>query len=627
MMPASRWVVSVLISLAAAATCAAARHGGGGPPPPPQPPSRPGEGLGPPTAINPGAGRTATGPSTGGHSRTTGSGTGSRSRASSGGSSILHWEYWWDLNKEPYLVPTPIAATGAIDGTTAAAPGEPARWRNRPTFGDLRGDVLDALLAALADEDHHVVNSAALSIARSVPTAMAPLVQDRIVAVLASPHAPTREAATLALGLLGSPRAVPVLSELLNDTPRARAELRHNTERQSDLVRPFAAIALGLIGTSDAFPPLRAAAERPDGNQNLQACAITALGLLDQDRAEITLYLAQLLGRHDLPSVVQAQVPIAIARRGAAGRLLVPALMATLTSPKTHAQVTLSCIVALGKLASIDQAEVMQALENIAVANDDEAAANFAWIALGEVAARDTAFESNAAAHQTLARLFADHLLQPTCASELPWVALASGIHAHAHPRIAPLLPLARTYATVTNPSYKAAAALALGLAGFASSAPELQRDFTESRDRTLQGYLAIALGLLRAAPAAESIVSLIRVNGLDWRCRLDLSRALALLADTQAVPSLLSQLQAATSLTDAISIGFALGAMRDRSALPPLRKLMQDRGRVSVQRDYAALAIGLCAERTNLPQRSRITMDINYQALTPELTELIRIL
>ncbi|MFO0980956.1 MAG: hypothetical protein U1E76_04255 [Planctomycetota bacterium] len=460
-----------------------------------------------------------------------------------------------------------------------------------------------------------------------MPASVAPLVLEPIVRTLCSAHAPTREAATLALGLLGSPRAVPVLAELLQDSARAHAELLHSADRQSDLVRPFAAIALGLIGAKDAFAPLRAAIENPDGSLDLQVCAISALGLLGEEEPEVSAYLAGLLHRHDLAPVAQAQVPVAIGRRGTASRILVGALLELATSQKTLPQTRRSCVIALGQAASLDQVEVMRALQAIAVGDADQASCNFAWIALAEIAARDRAFEMNGAAHQAFATLLAAELDQPSTAAALPWVALASGICTRAQPRVGPLLPLGRAYRSTSNPSYKAAGRARLGLAGLKSSADELIRDWRASRDRTFQGHVAIALGLLRAAGIADDLVALAVGNGLDWRCRLSLSHALAMLGSTQLVPSLLGELESTSSLADAIGIGFALGAMRDRSALPVLSAIMQDHKRISMQRDYAALAIGLCADRADLPQRARVLAGMNYQALTPALTELIRVL
>ncbi|MFO0981977.1 MAG: hypothetical protein U1E76_09580 [Planctomycetota bacterium] len=493
----------------------------------------------------------------------------------------------------------------------------------------MRNVILPALVEALGEDDADIVDSATLAIGRAVGGADLDLAYRAIMTQLASAHESVREAAALSLGLLGDDRAAATLGDLVRDTPRARTVLNLANGTPTK-VRAFAAIALGLIGANEAMPTLKWAIEKEPGTQrDLKTCAIIALGLLANRDEALVSYLMRLIDDRDLDRTVRAHVPTVIARCASAATAAVPALYAMLERDSTDRDMLRSVVLALGKLATMDQPVVVDALRRTALEDPDPGARNFAWIALAEIGARDHEPGGHADLHRTLAQLLMEGAQHPEVATAQPWASLALALYARAHPEAsaAAVQCLRAAYPRVENPSTRAALAVSLGLLDAAECAPMLMKEMLELGAPELRGYVALSLGLMRQTAAAPLLRKQIQDPGIDWRFRMNLARGLGLMADVQAVPALIGALGAARGLADAASLAQALGLIGDESAIEPLKTILKDGKRIGMQRGFAAVALGLLGEKTELPWHARISIGLNYRARTPALEELLDIL
>ena len=598
-------------------------------PTPSLPPYVPGAGpgtpmpAGPPTGGPPGGGP-ATGPG--------GATFAGKKRAAP---SYNDWPTWWRLNKQPYLnLRARLGSLGSVtgvgrDGVTAAP--EAAR-SPRPGFDELKGGALAVLRRLLNEDDPDIVDSAVLAMARMTPADQAALVLDDITRTLAHDERTVKQSAILALGVLGSPDAAPVLLEILGDTGDGRRALGVKQEID-EVFRAFAAISLGYLSEPAAIDPIRAQADRaPDSDLDLRAGSILALGLYSSDQYDIVAHLRAGLKDKRMPEVVQAQIPIAIARLGDASRPLVSELLKLAKARKTRNLVRQSCVVALGRLAAPEDLEVVEALLDIARTESDEPSRNFALIALGEIGARAAAAPNrNEELVGAITRVTLGDVVRPKKRSNLPWAATASALVARALPKddaqretIASRLFAA--WKKTRNPDERAALAISLGLIESHAHGDLLLRELKGSKNRDQNGYLAEALGLMRFDDARPALKELLADEN-DVEYRVQLSTGLGLMGDVEVSRLLAEEMSEAKTLSDISAIAKAIGNVGDRTALSPLLKLAQDRRRPGLARGFACVAIGLVGEKTPLPWNTRVNVGANYLAAFYTQSEIMAIL
>jgi|GEM_PF-2864776 len=105
----------------------------------------------------------------------------------------------------------------------------------------IQKDILPSLLEALELDHPDILDSTLLALARITPRDDADLVLDEIVAQLASDHTSVQQAASLAPGVLGSPRADRTCYNLMVDNREGRKLV--GGARVPRLMRAFAALA------------------------------------------------------------------------------------------------------------------------------------------------------------------------------------------------------------------------------------------------------------------------------------------------------------------------------------------------------------------------------------------------
>src|SRR5262249_24442273 len=83
-------------------------------------------------------------------------------------------------------------------------------------------------------------------------------IEDALIRTLGHNEKSAREAATLALGVLGAADSIDTLRAILNDTPDGR-KLTNHPDGVEPLVRAFAAASLGLLHAQAAVSDLKVA--------------------------------------------------------------------------------------------------------------------------------------------------------------------------------------------------------------------------------------------------------------------------------------------------------------------------------------------------------------------------------
>ncbi len=592
--------------------------------------------YGPSPTLPPGIpGAPGTGPGTGGPSVGPVTGGGLLGAAKKRAPSYTNWETWWRLNKHPYLnlrarLASKFSVTGGERSTMATV--EAGAISPRPSFGELETEVIPLLKKLLKENDPDIVDSAVLALARVTPAEKASVVLEDIKRALGHDERSVRQSAILALGVLGSKDAIPLLVEIANDTAAGRRSTR-STQEVDEVQRAMAAVALGLLSGPETIEVVRKIADKTDDAKvDLKAGAILALGLYEDGQLEIVPFLLDILGDKRMAETIRAQIPVAVARLGDAARPMLPVILKMAQGKRTRDMLRQSCVVAMGKLAAPEDEEVVETLRSLAERSSDQSTRHFALIALAEVGARAG---RDHARHEKLLREIERDLLgelrHPKNKDQLPWAALACALFARGYPKDLEARQviekkLFEAFDDTNNPSYRSAVTIALGLCEANVYGKPLLKEMMDSSDRSVKGHFAEALGLMQYEPARQPLKSMLEDES-DPEYRVQLATGLGLMGDLEVSDLLVEEMVKAKTLWVVSSVAKALGNVGDRSALPSLVKLADNDAKPGLARAFACVALGLIGEKTMLPWNSRISAGANYMAAFYTQTEIMDIL
>lgn len=622
--------------------------GGGGDTTPPGNPGGPGTpGPGAPTTggqKGPATGGVPTGP-TGGAGAGMRPSTGGMGARRGGGEGFERWEFWWEHNKDPFLdlkerMKGGTVSSGSAGFLTGRAKAVDAVSANRPSASEVKDNLVPAFIEALGETHPDIVDSAALAIGRSVREGDAPAVMETLVKALGHKEKTAREAATLAMGVLGSVDAVETLRELLNDSSKGKQLTGQSSVE--DMVRGFAAASLGMIGASGAIDDLKKiiSDETLASKLDVKALSILALGMMKERHEEITTFLLGVMDDRSLNIYVRAQAPIALGRLNrqseagspAARQVLGPKVLPLFQDDKADNDLRRSLAICIGMLATVEDAEAIEALTNAVAKGSDDQTRHYSIMALAQIGARDAEPSKHEDAHTKLREFFLRELTQPKKITHQPFGALGLAVYARNEKLSAEVKTNAQTkileaFNQTSNPSYQGAMAIGLGLLECKVAAEDLWKKFEDSNDQPLKGYIAISLGLMRQTGKAETLRKLITTKGFEPKFRLQLARSLGLMGDTQAVQTLIEYLQSSETLAESSSAAQALGLIGDRSAVEPLLAILKNKSKQPLQRGFAAVALGIIAEKTQLPWNAVFSVNSNYRAKVNALSEILDIL
>jgi HEAT repeat protein len=494
--------------------------------------------------------------------------------------------------------------------------------------------VIPALIELLKKSDNRdILDSAVLALGRTARAELADQVLEVSRPLLAHNELSVQTAATLCMGVLGSPKAIPVLTELMANTSKGQQFMGGGDVQW--LVRAFAALSLGLINDRSSVDPLISIVQNtPDSDRDLKVCAIVALGLMDNDKVpDAFSFLSQKLDDRKLDAVIKSYIPTALAKMAGGSKTEATApLLLTFLNKDTDNYVRQSAAIALGLLGTMKDKDIVDALLQYIAEGKDMQTRHFCFIALAEIGKRDKDTEQeHPEQHKQLRDLFAKEILKPETKSNRSWAALSAAIYAKdvvaAQPDL--ITQLIKAYDKESDPSYKSAFALSLGLLSVADEEVRrhIHQDFKESKDEDFRGYAAVALGFMNYTDASEDLRGLCQNKTVGPTFRLQLATGLGLMGDTEAVHVLVSTLKDAQTLGVSSAVAKALGLIGDQEAIEPLKSIAFDESVQNITRAFACVALGIVCEKSELPWNTRISADNNYRARVPAIDEVLDIL
>ncbi len=547
------------------------------------------------------------------------------------------WEFWWENNKDQFLnLKNRLVNVTSVSGSSGQLSGKgragDARSTRRATDLTIVNEVIPALTGLLKSEDNRdILDSAVLALGRVARAEQADQVIQSAQPMLAHKELSVQTAATLSIGVLGSPKAINILTELMVNSSKGQ-QLVGGSDVQW-LVRAFAALSLGLINDPSSVSQLVDIIQNTaDAEKDIKVCAIVALGLMDNASLnEAYEFLLAKLEDRKLDSIIKSYIPTALAKMGGAKKTeAVAKLLEVFKNKDTDNVVRQSCAIALGLLARLDQADVVEALTDYISEGKDVQTRHFSFMALADIGKRDKDQEQeHQDAHLALRELFGRELSKPDIKTNRSWAAMAAAIYAKevksAVPMLAPMLE--KAYEKESDKSFKSAYAVALGLLNHTPAAKQILEDFTAEKDEEFRGYTAVALGFMNYKEAGDSLRNLCQSKTIAPTFRLQIATALGLMADAEAVHVLVESLKSAQTLGVSSAVAKALGLIGDQSAIEPLKQIAQDKSVQVITRAFACVALGIVCEKTELPWNARISQDNNYRGRVPAIDEILDIL
>jgi len=579
------------------------------------------------------------------------------------------WELWWGFNKEPFLnlkaaIHTGTLVAGSDDFFLGRRPADIASDRLRPTEETVRETIVPALLAALSTENHkEIVTGALIALAKigdgEGPSDHPPLAPV-IARFLTDSNQEISETAAVALGILGNETSIPTLRELLFDTPRGR-ELVGRAHEVPWRTRAFAAYGLGLIGhrierrdvrRSIVGDLVRAFDEGSRmATPDLSIGCLAALGLVplpnerdwqarEDDRRvrDLATQIEWVLDRtgERTNHLIRSQAPTVLARltRHAPDdqelrARVVERLIAALSSDLER-EVRQSALLALGAIGDADDDPVDERIRDVlmraSLKSSDPQMTNFALVALAKAGARPgDGGTPSAGTADVRAHLLG--MMEHGPSSARPWTGLALGVLGRDRSDRGLAIDaevdveLRRELRDARSPADIGAFAIASGLRADVEARAILREKLAETSDATARGYVAVALGLADARESIGAIQDVVRSSKYQPALLRQAAISLGLLGDKDVVPDLVAMLENARSLSASAALASALGIIGDARSVDPLVRMLADRELTGGARGFAAVALGIVADKESLPWNVKLSVGTNYRANVETLT------
>jgi len=517
------------------------------------------------------------------------------------------WETWWAANKESFLrlneqMREVVDPTSQGIGGPKAKPDKSAAELRRMRDDATRDALVPVFVEALADESFEVRTAAAIALGKSGGTSGGKALREMS---MKDKHKDVRDAAVLALGLLGRDADIPFLDARLRD------------EKDNNRHRAFAAFALGLIGGEDAAASLLSFADgTPDKPSSFEreqppliASTFVAMGLTRDPRVLPTLRQALASPRFD--DNVRAFVVLSLGRLKDRESLAeFGALLAVERPSSKDVGLRRSAAIALGRIATADDKGAVDALLAAARGDPDENVRQFAAVSLGAIA--------DAPIKKRLEKMFDE---APTAGRPFLALALALAHDADAAPMIRDALR------KETDESTKSSYCIALGLLGDKEAAPLMEKQVEDRGRIWLQGYAAIALGLLHHVESCDMLNARLMSDN-DPRLRGNLAVALGLMHDPRSKNWLVATLKRPdATVYERGGAAMGLGVLRLNEAVPDIVGVYRDKKENEMVRAFAVVSLGLIADPSPVPKMSRFSIDNNYTLAIDPLNEVLTIL
>jgi hypothetical protein len=205
-----------------------------------------------------------------------------------------------------------------------------------------------------------------------------------------------------------------------------------------------------------------------------------------------------------------------------------------------------------------------------------------------------------------------------------PWTAIAIGILGKGLGDAAPveLREALDMKLRAENSPLVAAYAIGSGILGNVEFTEPLLEKLERIADDEARGYICVALGMIGATEAIVPINDIIKDSSYRPQLLRQAAIALGLLGDKNIVDELVDTLEATNSLATQAALSSALGFIGDKRSIAPLVDLLENQGVTASARGFAAVALGIVADKEYLPWNSKIATDLNYRASTVTLND-----
>jgi len=646
--------------------------GGGGP----QGPGGPGGPAGPDGGSPGGAGPITGAPGTGGPGQTAGGAAAVTGTAVDLGPELTKWSFWWEFNKDPYLnLKAKIHSVETKTGDAGFFTGEGKKTRAkdsfRPSPAVIQDKVVPALLAALERETNNDIVTGCMIALAKIGDKKSESGESQFEQVfrkfLPDGSQEISETAALSLGILANDASVQILTDLLNDNQAGRTAVgKSEVEFRR---RAFAAYGLSLIGNKTASEEVRQkiigvlaeALDSPKAStRDVKVACLIGIGLVPIQTLDATAnedgsplppnasamaqidYVRRYFNDENNHYLVKAHAPSALARlinmlpadrREAVKTAVAKELLVCIgkrTASKFKNEIQQSAVLALGQLGDCDEDDVdkdiRKALAAVGGFVSDQQVRYFARIALGQVGGRRGTSGDPSSGRKEVSSALAKGLSASTAGAR--WSGIGIGVMGRemAKAQTNDVMPeeLARALRSELDEAKSPDDVGAFSIAAGILSDLESKDILLEKLDRLSQdeprGYAAVALGLMNARDAINPIKDIV----LESKYRPELLKqaaiALGLLGDKELVEDLIDMLNDAKSLATQASISAALGFIGDRRSIDPLIAMLENDALTGSARGFAAVALGIVADKEPLPWNSKIAVDINYRASTVTL-------
>ena len=591
--------------------------------------------------------------------------TGGRNRSRPGPStSGWSWQTWWDLNRWAYFPDRGALARAGRPVTLTGRPPDPALHPDRVLERKravICRDMIQPFLLQRLDpqrrERPEVVAAASLALARSCHD----LASVRLLIQLTDREGSLveRESAALALGMLRRDDEAQRFGGKTLDVVRTKLIALYDDPSVPTRARSFALFALGML----ADQPY--ATELGRHGQLTIKCLWERLRARDLPR-EHTVALLTALGMHTaarLPEQLADDLRRIVFGRNiyrrewsadershactALGRLDTPSTLATLqrvvSDRRLPTPVRRAGFVALGQKAATLESEqrvlAAQAIERGVRSSSDALTRGLAHITLGRLLGADLRAGASAMLTRTDAASFLLGQARNAPADVHGFSVLALALSARevnpdnpraaAHASAAARLVLEEFQRAASNADRRAPLAVALGLIQAAEAAETLTTIVGDRRAPSeLRGHAAIALGML-GRPERSTLAQLRQALNDHRSSSLSSKAALALsfISGRHDTRSLLDAMRKEPTQWVQAQIAAALGHLGDVEAVDAVLALARDPGRSDETRALAVASLGLLGDPHARPGLFCLTRDANYFALTEALAEVFTIL
>ncbi|MBI1381353.1 MAG: hypothetical protein GC161_09715 [Planctomycetaceae bacterium] len=591
------------------------------------------------------------------------------------------WSFWWEFNKDRYLnlkqsLASGVVTTGESDFFLGQGQREGAKDSIRPDASQIKDTIVPALKEALRTESSpDILTGAMIALAKigdPASSSESPPQESEFATIirgfLTSGSQEVRETAAVALGILAHPSQIDLLIARMQDEKPGRDAMGSTTVDQR--TRAFAAYGLALVGSrlgadddANRVKIVEALASVLNADRealpDISVAAMIAMGLVQLEsvpiegdmpkkveipktREEQIVFALEYLDS-DKPYMVRAHAPTAVGRLltgipapagGSKGTNIrnyaVDKMLPAITKSGSQQEIRGSVALAMGLIGNRSDSKVDKEIRDalIDAAKDaTQQTKNFALIALGKIGARmDTANGDSGFA------VVEKHLLTQLGSAkgnQEDFAGLAIGVLGHAlQESNNQALPrslynaLAEKLRGAKNENNVGAFSIAAGMTQEEGFRATLLKLLDETAGDEPRGYVAVALGMARVNEAKERIQKIVKESEYRPDLLKQAAIALGLLGDREIVPDLLKMLADSKGLAAQASITSALGFIGDRRSVEPLVDMLKNESLTDLARGFAAVALGIVADKEDLPWNSKIGEDLNYRASTSTLND-----